>query len=265
MILVGELDGSPVGSAFILGKGVHVGGYAMSDLYVAPHGRNRGVGRSLADALADATREYGLPGYMTSAPDSDPATVVVAERLGFEVVGHHHESVLDLDALDVAAATAAVRRAEEAGFRFAPLPADADDAAWRRAHELNEELWQDAPDAEGRTDGMPFSVFRGFFPDPSYVLLAWRGDEPVGLTSMMDRSKDAALNTFFTGVARDARGAGLSTALKSAHALLMRDRGHHRLFTQNMDQNAPILAANARLGFRVDSGYYDLARRVPAG
>jgi RimJ/RimL family protein N-acetyltransferase len=237
----------------------------MSDLYVVPGGRNRGVGRDLADALTDATRSYGLPGFLTSAPDDDPASLAAARRLGFEVVGHHHESVLDLDALDVAGATAAVRRAEAAGFRLSPLPDDADEAAWRRVYDACVVLWRDAPDAVGATDELPFSVFRGFFPEPWYVLLAWRDDELVGFTAMMDRAKDAALNTFFTGVARSARGAGLSTGLKAAHALLMRDLGHHRLYTQNMDQNAPILAANDRLGFRVDSGYFDLARGVTAG
>ena len=58
----------------------------------------------------------------------------------------------------------------------------------------------------------------------------------------------------------DARGAGLSTALKAQHALVMRARGHHRIYTQNMDQNAPILAANDRLGFTVVPGYYAVGR-----
>ena len=34
-------------------------------------------------------------------------------------------------------------------------------------------------------------------------------------------------------------------------SLDMKARGHHRVFTQNMDQNARILAANDRLGFTV--------------
>lgn len=61
-----------------------------------------------------------------------------------------------------------------------------------------------------------------------------------------------------------ARGGGLSTALKTKHALLLRDRGERRLFTQNLDQNAPILAANARLGFQVDTGFYDYGLAVAA-
>ena len=56
---------------------------------------------------------------------------------------------------------------------------------------------------------------------------------------------------------------GLAAALKAAHALHMKDRGHHRIFTQNMDENAPILAANDRLGFRLDGGFYDIGCAVP--
>ena len=58
-------------------------------------------------------------------------------------------------------------------------------------------------------------------------------------------------------------GVGLATALKARHAQLMRDAGHRRLYTQNMDQNAPILAANDRLRFRVESGYIDVAYDLP--
>ena len=82
------------------------------------------------------------------------------------------------------------------------------------------------------------------------------------MTSVMDRKKDEALNTFFTGVRAEARGAGLSTALKARHALAMRALGHHRIYTQNMDQNAPILAANDRLGF---TGRARVLRRGASG
>ena len=85
------------------------------------------------------------------------------------------------------------------------------------------------------------------------------------MTCVMDRAKDDALNTFFTGVAREARGPGLSTALKAQHALADAGRGHHRIYTQNMDQNAPILAANDRLGFTVEPGYYAVGRPVGPG
>jgi len=263
MILVGEVDDEPVGHAFVLGKGVMAGGYAMGDVYVAPLGRGREVGRALVEAVTEATRSYRLPGFLVSTPEQDATSQSVASRWGFQVVARHRESVLDLDTMDLGAASGAVERAGSAGFRLEPLPDDADGQLWRRVYELNMRTWKDAPDADGATDDMPYSVFRGFFPHPSYVFLAWLDGEPVGSTSLMDRTKDEALNTMFTGVLPEARGHGLAAGLKAGHALFMREQGHHRIYTQNMEGNLPILTANDRLGFRVDSGFVDLALAVP--
>lgn len=262
MMLIGEVDGRPVAHAFLLALGIRAQGFAMGDVFVLPAARGRGVGQALVEALSESTRLHGLPGWSTSVHEDDAASIATAEHWGFERAGHHRESVLDLDALDLDVAETAVRKAEADGLCLTPLPDDADDAAWHSVYDFLVTVWRDAPDAAGATEEMPYSVFRGFFPHPSFVLMAWRGDEPVGVTCVMDRAKDQAINTFFTGVAIDARGAGLSTALKAKHALFLRDLGHHRLYTQNMDQNAPILAANDRLGFRVDTGFYDLALGV---
>ena len=201
-MLVGELDGRPVADAFILGLGIKAQGYAMADLYVLPDARGRGVGRAVRDALTESTRAYGLPGWSTSIPEADQRSVAVAERWGLVWMGHHRESVLELDALDRDTMDEAIRRAEQAGNRLEPLPDDADASAWRAVYDLMMEVWGDAPDAEGATEQMPYEVFRGFFPHPSNVLLAWRGDDRVGLTTVMDRRKDDAVNTFFTGVVR---------------------------------------------------------------
>jgi GNAT superfamily N-acetyltransferase len=262
LMLVGELDGEPVADAFLIGKGIAQNGYAMGGVYVLPQARRRGVGRVVADVLADATAAYGLPGLADCVHALDEASLAASASLGYHVVGHHRESVLDLDALDDAAAQTSVAQAERAGFALRPLPDDADEAAWHEVYDLTVETWRDAPDAEGSDEVLPYSVFRGFLPEPSYVLLAFRDGRPVGMTAVMDRAKDEALNTFFTGVREEARGEGLATALKAQHALTMRARGHHRIYTQNMDQNAPILAANDRLGFSVVPGYYAVGRPV---
>ncbi len=263
LMLVGELDGRPVADAFIIAKGGAQRGMAMTGIYVLPEARRHGVGGALADVLTEMAVLHRLPGIADSVHELDAPSLVASARLGYEVLGHHRESVLDLRGLPDDAVRAAVGRAEAAGYQLRLLPERAGEGEWRQVYELALVAWKDAPDAEGSTDEIPYSVFRAFFPEPSYVLLAWRGGVPVGLTTVMDRAKDAALNTFFTGVVPEARGAGLATALKARHAELMRAAGHERIYTQNMDQNAPILAANDRLGFSVVPGYYGVGR--PAG
>lgn len=263
LMLVGELDGEPVADASLIGRPIRARGFAAANVHVFPLARGRRVGRALVQVLAAATHALDLPGFSTSAHEDDQHSVAVARHWGFEVAGHHRESVLDLDALDETVVRASIRRAEESGVRIEDVPENADDAVWEQVYETLCASWLDAPDSAGSGETMPYSVFRGFLPDPSYVLLAWRNGVPVGITAVSDRAKDQALNTFFTGVSASARGLGVATALKASHAWAMRARGQHRIFTQNMDQNAPILAANDRLGFRVVTGFYDLARSVP--
>lgn len=262
LMLIGELDGEPVADAFIVGKGISQRGYAMAGLYVLRHARRRGVGRAMVDALVEAAVAYGLPGIAMNAHEQEPDGMAGAQRLGFEVMGHHRESVLDLDSLDDKAVDAVLDRAAKAGFELRPLPDDASEEDWHQAHDTITTAWRDAPDSEGSDEDVPYSIFRALIPEPHRVLLAWRAGTPVGATAVMDRTKDEALNTWFTGVLREARGRGLSTALKARHARELRDRGHHRIFTQNMSENARILAANDRLGFTVVPGYNTMGRAV---
>jgi GNAT superfamily N-acetyltransferase len=264
-VLVAELDGRLVADALVVGRGVAQNGYAMGGVYVHPGARRQGVGTAMVDALTDATSAWGLPGFAGQTHELDADALAAADRMGFERMGHHRESVLDLDTLDVEAAETAAARATAAGIQLRPLPDGAGDPQWQQLYdEVVAPTWRDAPDSDGAAEVMPLQVFRAFFPHPYYVLVAWDGDRPVGVTAVMDRAKDDALNTMFTGVVPGSRGVGLSTALKARHALDMRARGHHRVFTQNMDQNARILAANDRLGFTVVPGFFAMGRPVGA-
>ena len=99
--------------------------------------------------------------------------------------------------------------------------------------------------------------------EPWMLLTARDGAVLVGVTQVMRRPGDpSAMNTFFTGVIAAARGRGIATALKTRQALLMVDRGVARVFTQNMEGNEAILAANRALGFVRASGYVDVAQEL---
>lgn len=262
-LLVGEVDGRPVGCGFLLAKGLQAGGRAMADLWVLPDGRGHGVGRALLDTMAAETGARGLPGLLGSLADDDEQSVAAVIAWGCTEVGHHRESVLDLSELDDARVAPLLRRVEEAGIVLESLGPSTSDDEWRRVYDLVDPLWADTPDADGASDSMPYEVWRGFFSSPDYVLVARRDGVPVAADMLMDRAKDQALNILFIAVAPEARGLGLSAALMGRHAQLMRDAGHRRLFTQNMDQNTRILAANDRVGFRVASGFYDYAYDLP--
>ena len=261
LVLVGELNGAPAGYGFGIGAAVAVGGYGVAQVWVPAGRRRQGLGGALLAHLFDFVRLAGRPGVMVSVPDTEPDGLTVARHLGLSERGHHVESALDLTTLDGSSQQAALARAAAAGVVLSPLPQDAADAEWERVYACLSTRMRESPDASDGGGDMPYGVFRSFVAEPWQVLLAERAGEVVGLTCLMPRA-DAPhrLNTFFTGVRADARGHGVSTALKVEHARLVRTLGWREVWTQNMDQNVAIRTVNARLGYRPVGGSRDLGR-----
>ena len=259
--VVGELDGTPAAYGFGIGAPVAVDGYGVAHVWVPADRRRQGLGGALLARLTEFVRSAGRPGVMVSVDDSEPDGLAVARHLGLSERGHHVESALDLATLDESVADGALARTAAAGVVLSPLPQGADEPQWERVYACVADRMVEAPDASGGGGDMPYGVFRSFIAEPWQALLAERGDEVVGVTCLMPRpGVPHRLNTFFTGVHPDARGHGVSTALKAEHARLVRSRGWQAIWTQNMDQNAAIRAVNATLGFRAVGGYRDLGR-----
>ena len=194
---------------------------------------------------------------MFSVPDQEPDGRAAAEHRGLVEHGHHIESRLDLTAPVVVGGQPDIAGS---GVLIEPVAEDADEATCRIVDAFFVERLQEAPDSREGGGNMPYEVFRAFVSDPWQALLAreFGSGELVGITCLVPRG-DAPhrLNTGFTGVRPDRRGAGLSALLKSEHAVRARAAGWQEYLTQNMDGNAPILAINQRLGFRPVGGSRD--------
>lgn len=257
-ILVGELAGEPVGCAVALTAAKEAFGYGEARVYVQPAARRQGVGGALFDWAVAALRAAELPGVMVAVPDDEPDGAAAVTARGLVEHGHHVESALDLTTLDDAVVDAAVARAEAAGCTLSALPPDAAEDEWLAGHEFLADRAEETPDSRDGGARLPYPVFRAMIIDPWQVVIARRAGEIVGGTALMHRN-DAPLrlNTFLTGVHPSARGNGLAAALKTHHARLVRDAGWREILTQNMDQNAPILAVNRQLGFRPVGGRRD--------
>jgi GNAT superfamily N-acetyltransferase len=255
---VAELDGVPIGYGSAVAAGISDGHRAMVAIYVPVHHRRRGAGTALwREVLALCTPDR-VRGLMLGTAAADDTSVRIAQEHGLRPAGLHLESTLDLTALGSAPSA-------PAGIDLRPLADDADESAWRELWEMVNRLGQDTPDAADGSEGMPWEVFRAFVAEPWHTMLAWDGGTMVGLTVVAVRDAGRrSLNTMLTAVESAYRGRGLSTALKAAHAQALAERGWRRLVTQNMEQNAPILAANRRLGFTVTGGTRDLIYDHPA-
>lgn len=254
----GLAAGVPAGFAAVCPMEVAAGGFGAAIVYVLPEYRRRGLGGNLRTAVEEVARRH-RPGliynYVEGYGDSDAAV----QAWDLAIVGRHHESVLDLGAID---RTLYEDKAKAPGVEIAELPvAELDDAAWRKLFDFVQARYREAPDTADGGGELPYDTFRQMATAPWMLLTARDEGELVGYTQVIRRPGDpTALNTFFTGVLPACRGRGVATALKTRHALLMADRGVDHLFTQNMEGNEAILAANRTLGFVRASGYADVAR-----
>jgi L-amino acid N-acyltransferase YncA len=254
-MLVAEVDGALAGFALALGAGIADGHRGLASVYVVPRLRRRGVGAALLEEVLATCTPERVRGIRVQADADDATSRAVAEAHGFRLHGLHLESELDLTDLD------RLRDLADGpeDVTFAPLADDASEADWRRFHDHFVRLMADAPDSASGSEPMPYEVFRAALPEPWQVHGAWVGGRMVGFTCVMQRDPvRRRLNTMLTGVEREQRGRGLSTALKVAQAFALAERGWRAVITQNMEGNAAILAANKRMGFRPAGGYVDL-------
>jgi GNAT superfamily N-acetyltransferase len=257
-MLVGELDGVPAGYAGAVGHGVANGRRGIGQVYVLANHRRQGLGTALWQAVLEVVTPQLVVGISAQVDEADTVSRDVVLAHGFVPGGLHHHSELDLGSIDGLRELASAPRAE--GVTLRQLPDDADEGTWRAFATTYQRLFRDAPDfAEGHEE-MPYPVLRAVLAEPWQVMGAWRGDELVGLTAIVERDPSRGrLNTWFTGVAPDHRGLGLATALKAAQAFALRDAGWRAIVTQNLAGNDAILAANRRLGFRRGPSVRDMS------
>jgi GNAT superfamily N-acetyltransferase len=257
---IGLVDGVPAGFAVVCPLPVAAGGNGAAIVHVLAEYRRRGLGSALRREVEEVARGQ-RPGLTYSYVEGDADGEAAARAWSLPVVGRHHESVLDLGAVDEAHYRA---KAIVPGVEIGELPlGDMDDAAWRSIHEFLQARLREAPDAADGGGDLPYESFRDMVDEPWMFMTARDGAALVGVTQVIRRPGDpSAMNTFFTGVTAAARGRGIAMALKTRQALLMGERGVARVFTQNMDGNEAILAANRALGFVRASGYVDVVQEL---
>jgi GNAT superfamily N-acetyltransferase len=100
-------------------------------------------------------------------------------------------------------------------------------------------------------DNMPYDEFLRDWEQPDIDLevstVAWANDSVVAFTELRiagDRGQHG-----FTGTRREYRGHGLASAVKAAALSAAAARGVNRVTTSNAEENAPMRAVNAKLGF----------------
>jgi GNAT superfamily N-acetyltransferase len=256
-LLVAEVDGVPAGFASTVGHGYGDGRRGLAHVYVLPAHRGKGAGTALWQAVLQVCTPARVPGISSQLAAADTATIDLLLARGWQLMGLHHESELDLTDIDHLEALRHLPDGSE--VVLAPLPDDSDEDRWHAFGRVYARLMRDAPDVAAGAEDMPYPVLRAVIAEPWQVMGAWDGEQLVGLTAVAVRDPARGrLNTWFTGVDPGYRSRGLATALKTAQAFAVRDAGWRTIVTQNMEGNDAILAANDRLGFKRGAGLRDV-------
>ena len=217
---------------------------------VGPEARGHGLGRSLAGLAEEHLDALGVDAVYTDVVQ-DPAGEAFARGRGFEVDRIDRVSVLDPRTTDVSELPQRLDRASAAGYALTTL----DEVRDRHAlYELALEVGDDMP-SMGAPHSLSFEEWTASlleFPDldPTASAVVVHDRLPVAFSLVsVDRDARRARNEE-TGTARAHRRRGLATLAKLATISWAREAGIESILTDNAEENAGILAINARLGYR---------------
>ncbi|MDX6261840.1 MAG: hypothetical protein QOH84_3528 [Kribbellaceae bacterium] len=209
---------------------------------VVPENRGRGVGSALADEISAAATEAGAHKLLIIVSD-DEASKSFANRRGFEIGRRMAHSRADLTAVP----------------EPAPVPADLRLVDFsqidpRSLWEANAAVGDDDPSGLSHTpEYAEWLAGEWAHPDLrrdlSVALLA--GDEVVSFVTTTADPERRVIWSNLTGTVPAYRGRGLAKVVKSAALARSRDAGFEQAFTGNDAGNAPMLAVNEWLGYRV--------------
>lgn len=220
--------------------------------------QGRGVGRALWSAILTWLGEQGATSVVSGTPESDLRAQRVVQEAGFKIIYRLFESTLSLPDWDPGPWLDAVTKVEASGIRFVRQ------AEFGTTREALRPFWAassrmslDIPSNEHRQP-LPFETWYRLFTENPHqtadgVILALDGKEIVGVT-MVAWTDSGALYNEFTGVDRNYRGRGIALALKVKALQWAKSTGAPYIRTNNHSVNGPMLAVNAKLGYKPEPG-----------
>ncbi len=235
------------------------------DLSVHPDHQGRGVGSLLYRQILETILPLDPLVIRAGAREDKLHSIQFLLNRGFVEDVRSWESRLDVTAFDARpfADVEDKLRAENVEIKTL-LDLEDDPERNRKLYELEWLLDQEIPQPEP-----PTRVSFEFFLEhtlqnpnllPGAYLVAVKGNEYVGLSTLWSSLGNADLYTGLTGVRRDLRGRGIALALKLRAIAYARAHGHPIIRTWNESNNEAILAINERLGFVKQPAWIDFVK-----
>jgi mycothiol synthase len=247
-----ELDGRAVGAATVGRVYVHPPDYPAwwGAIDVLPETRRQGIGERLLVAISSEARRAGKTALLIRCVEDRPDGVDFLAHRGFTEFERSKTVFLDIAGL------AAPEIAPPPGIELSTLAARPDLVP--AVHAVALATFDDIPGGDDPMAAGDLAEFRArdvdrapIPKDAFFVAIEAASDRVVGYASlfMLPGSTTRAYHDM-TAVLREQRGRGIARALKAATIGWAIEHGLTTLETGNDEENAPMRALNARLGYR---------------
>ena len=249
--LIATLDGRPVGVASAGRVRVYAPEFEhyWLGIWVLGEARRQGIGSRLYEAASVVTRTAGKTGFETMTSEHQTDALAFLDHRGFVVTGRDKMVELDLHGLPAPAIEV------PDGIELTSLAEHPE--LTRAVHAVAVEAFADIPSSGPPVEARPFAewlardVAREHIPADAFVIaLEAATGEVIGYASLelVPGSSTRAWHDM-TAVRRRWRGRGVARALKQATIRWAIEHELEVLETGNDEENLPMRAVNARLGY----------------
>jgi GNAT superfamily N-acetyltransferase len=226
---------------------------------VEPDYRHEGLGAELYRLAEKVGLNDEAEQLWAQTLEQDIESEAFLERRGYKINFFLRSLTIVLKDFDASAFENVLSEVKATGIRFVPFSEFEDsEENRRRLYDVHATVERDVPNL-GEDHFEPFDDWqRRTFHSPWYdaagQILAIDGDRWVGIGAVGQFAHGIHLN-MITGVLREYRGRKIGMALKLLGIEFAKSKGGVEIQTQNHDNNAAMLAINAKFGYKPMPGW----------
>ena len=224
------------------------------EIQVLPGWQGKGVGRALNAVLEEALKEHRAAAVRTGVREDFARSLRFVQDRGYREEQRAWESRLDLASFDPAPYAGLEARLLQQGIEIRSMrELEQGPQRDRRLYQLELAVDRDMPQPEAFTE-YSFETFqKNVLQHPRLIpeayLVALKGDEYIGVSTLWGSREKNNLTNGATGTLRAWRRKGIALAMKVKNILWAKAAGFPEIKTWNNSINRPMLAINERLGF----------------
>ncbi len=203
---------------------------------------------------------------MSRIKDDDNDSLAFVEKRGFKVGEHLFVSELDVESFDSRCYDGLIEKLRSEGIKFFDMSGLMyDEEAKNKLFELNLVTSLDIPGAENineEYEDFERKIISAKWFNPEGEIIAADGDAWVGISGVRLYPKTKKAYNLMTGVIKPYRGKKIAQALKCLVIEFAKKNGIKTISTHNNSLNIPMLAVNAKLGYKKINGEFIVCKNM---